>query len=135
MFSVKLCIFLHKLQNKYQFVKFAALADLLWGRRGLGRRGPASCRGPAACAYCGGAFAGVARRDEEDGADPMSEASARDKSGAGGDSGGGGATGRGRGGRLKDAGAAGLDELLLGPDPDDPRLTERLGGFGGTVAR
>ena len=58
----------------------------------------------------------------------MSEASARDKSATGGDVGGDAARAV-RGGRLKDAGAAGLGELLLGPDPEDPRLTERLGGF------
>jgi FdhD protein len=52
----------------------------------------------------------------------MSEASAKDKSGTGG------AARADRGGRLKEAGAAGLNELLLAPDPDDPRLTERLGG-------
>ena len=68
------------------------------------------------------AYCGVAGCDEEDGADSMSEASTRDKSGTGGavdsgagDSGGGGATRAVRGGRLKDAGAAGRGELLLGP--------------------
>jgi FdhD protein len=34
----------------------------------------------------------------------------------------------GRGGRLKAGGAAGLRDLLLAPDPDDPRLTERVRG-------
>jgi FdhD protein len=34
----------------------------------------------------------------------------------------------GRGGRLKDGGAAGLRDLLLAPDPGDPRLTERVRG-------